>query len=242
VHVSIIHIAKNQFEGQLLLDNMPVSYVSSRLDNIEVTGKPFALVNNNGKSFAGSYVLGMGFILDHQEAQNLISQNPKNKNVILPYLNGRDLNSQPNQYPTRHAIFFRDWGYEKVKEYPECLQIIRDRVYPERQKKTNKKQRDFWWQYKRPTMDLYEAIEPLQRVLVCSNVSSWLSFAFVPTHYVLNVNLCVFVTDKSEDFSLLQNTIHETWARKYSATLETRLKYSVINAYNIVKRVGSKIS
>ena len=48
---------------------------------------------------------------------------------------------------------------------------------------------------------------------------------------VLNVNLTVFATDKIYFFTSLQSTIHETWARKCSATLETRLSYSITDAF-----------
>ena len=49
---------------------------------------------NAGKSFIGSYVLGMGFVLEPEEAQALIAKDPRNKDVLFPYLNGEDLNSR----------------------------------------------------------------------------------------------------------------------------------------------------
>ena len=73
------------------------------------TGTPYRLAANSGKSFIGSYLLGMGFVLEPEEAQALIAKNPKNKDVLFPYLNGQDLNSNPDQAPSRWVINFFDW-------------------------------------------------------------------------------------------------------------------------------------
>jgi len=74
-----------------------------------VEGKPFQLKANEGKSFQGSIVLGMGFVMEPEEAEALIQKNPKNKNCLYPYLNGEDLNSRPDQSPSRWVIQFFDW-------------------------------------------------------------------------------------------------------------------------------------
>ncbi len=55
----------------------------------------------------------MGFILEPDEAQALIVKDAKNKDVLYPYLNGQDLNSNPDQSPSRWAINFFDWPLER---------------------------------------------------------------------------------------------------------------------------------
>ncbi|MBL0266377.1 MAG: hypothetical protein IPQ05_21560 [Leptospiraceae bacterium] len=89
---------------------MQISAISSYLTKqSRVEGNPFQLKANEGKSFIGSYVLGMGFVLEPEEAEALIRKNPKNKNCLYPYLNGEDLNSRPDQSPSRWVIQFFDW-------------------------------------------------------------------------------------------------------------------------------------
>ena len=51
----------------------------------------------------------MGFVLEPEEAQRLIEKDPRNKDVLFPYLNGEDLNSRPDQSPSRWVINFFDW-------------------------------------------------------------------------------------------------------------------------------------
>ena len=55
----------------------------------------------------------MGFVLEPDEAQRLIDKNPRNKDVLFPYLNGEDLNSRPDQSPSRWVINFFDWPLDR---------------------------------------------------------------------------------------------------------------------------------
>ncbi len=79
-------------------------------------GKPYRLKANESKSFQGSIVLGMGFVMTPEEAQALIDKDPRNRDVLFPYLNGEDLNSRPDQSPSRWVINFRDWPLERSAE------------------------------------------------------------------------------------------------------------------------------
>ncbi|MEU0947053.1 DNA methyltransferase, partial [Streptomyces canus] len=96
-----------------VLDGEQVAGITSSLDRkSRVTGRPFRLVANRGKSFQGSNVLGKGFILEPEQAQELIEHNPRNKDVLFPYLNGEDLNSRPDCSASRWVINFHDWPEE----------------------------------------------------------------------------------------------------------------------------------
>ena len=55
-----------------------------------------------------AYVLGMGFVLDPDEAAKWIDANRANAEVLFPYLNGEDLNSRPDASPSRWVIDFND--------------------------------------------------------------------------------------------------------------------------------------
>ncbi|MCI0664799.1 MAG: hypothetical protein L0220_27365 [Acidobacteria bacterium] len=71
---------------------------------------------NANKSFQGSIVLGMGFVLTTEEAHELIAKDTRNRDVLFPYLNGEDLNSRPDQSPSRWVINFRDWPLDRSAE------------------------------------------------------------------------------------------------------------------------------
>src|SRR5690606_5883282 len=63
VEVALVTIHKGSWKGDYVLDGRKVERISPYLDDSEVIGNPFPLKQNEGKSFIGSYVLGMGFVL-----------------------------------------------------------------------------------------------------------------------------------------------------------------------------------
>ena len=71
---------------------------------------------NANQSFIGSYVLGMGFTMSEKEAKAFIAKDPKNAEVLFPYLNGEDLNSSPEQKASRWVINFFDWPLDRDAE------------------------------------------------------------------------------------------------------------------------------
>lgn len=105
---------RGAWTGARLLEGQEVPAISAFLTRPgKVEGKPFRLKANAGKSFIGSYVLGMGFVMTPEEAQGLIDHHPRNADVLFPYLNGEDLNSRWDQSPSRWVINFRDWPLDR---------------------------------------------------------------------------------------------------------------------------------
>ena len=138
LEVSYVWAKKGEWKGEYFLDNQPVKAITPYLTvQSSELGKPYRLEANSGKSFQGSIVLGMGFVLEPVEAKALITKNPKNQDVLFPYLNGSDLNGNPDQSPARWVINFRDWalspehddpqkpkGAPYATDYPDCLEIL----------------------------------------------------------------------------------------------------------------------
>jgi hypothetical protein len=226
VSVNVVHIVKGKIAPPFTLDAKSVQHISSSLDSRKVVGDPYSLAVNRAKSFIGYFVNGMGFVLSPKEAQTLIEKDLRNENVLFPYLSGQDLNTSPNQSPSRWVINFFDWPLEKAETYTEPMAIVREKVYPVRAKVRRKAHREYWWHYgdKRPA--LYEAIKPLSRVLITAQVSKYSLFAFHRNDIVFTHKIIVFPFEDVHWFAILQSDIHECWARTYSSTLETRMSYT----------------
>jgi len=236
VYVSVVNIFKGEFLGVKLLDGKIVCNISPSLEDVEPLDDPIALENNSNRSFQGSIVLGMGFVLTKEEAEVLIAGNNHNIEVIFPYLNGLDLYSSPSQNPSRYVINFFDWSLQIASNYPECLSIVRSRVYPERQKinannAIGRKRKEKWWQFGSPAISLYKAIDGQRKVLVKTQVSSTWAFCFVENHIVFDQRLIVFVGEEFSNFSFLQSFIHWAWAKRYSSTLKQDMSYTPSTTY-----------
>jgi hypothetical protein len=231
LEVAHVWVHQGRWQGDFFLDEQPTQGITSFLTPPgSVTSPPYRLKANEDKSFQGSIVLGMGFVLAPEEAQQLIAKDPRNKNVLFPYLNGEDLNSRPDQSPSRWVINFFDWPLEQesapegytgavAADYPDCLAIIEAKVKPERMKlKDNNdglRRKRYWWQYGRVTPALNHTIAGLERVLVVSLVTHHVGFGFVPANQVFAHKLAVFPLNTWSSFALLQSNFHEPWARHY---------------------------
>ena len=68
-----VWLRRGQWNAPFVLDDKPVSGITPFLTEPgTVSGPPHRLAANAGKSFIGSYVLGMGFVLDARRSQRLI--------------------------------------------------------------------------------------------------------------------------------------------------------------------------
>jgi len=192
---------------------------------------PHRLTANQNLSFQGSVVVGLGFTLTPEQAESLISEDLRNKDVIMPYINGRDLNSSPTLSPSRWIINFFDWPLEKAETYVEPMAIVRTQVKPQRDNVRRKAHRQYWWHYgdKRPA--LYEAISSLRRILVVGQTGKYHSFTFLPPGMVYDQKLIIFASQSYSFFALLQSTLHVEWALKRGSTLKRDPVYTPSNCF-----------
>ncbi len=233
VEVNLLAISKGSLAGSAFLDGAPVAAISSRLDD-EAEAEPRRLRQNERKAFIGSYVLGMGFILEPEEAERLIAKNPRNRECLFPFLGGDDLNSQFDLSASRWAIQFDERSEIEAKNYPDLWRIVEQRVYPERSTKDAAKYPRMvneWWKYWNNRRDLTEAIRGKQSVLTRTIHSELHMIARVPTAQVFQHGLVVFVMEDDSSFALLQSNLHEAWVWKHASSLESRNRYTPTDCF-----------
>ncbi|MBD2076988.1 restriction endonuclease [Phormidium sp. FACHB-592] len=247
LEVAHIWIYKGNWSTTAVLEEVVVPSITPYLTvPSKASGKPYRLYRNAGISFEGSKPTGMGFVLEPEEAYALIKKNPKNKDVLFPYLNAEDLNSHPEQSPSRWIINFFDWalnpeqddpknpkGEPYVSSYPDCLKITEEKVKPERTRRNEKG--DFvlrkplpekWWIYGEKRPALYSTIKSMEKVLIIPRVSKFLNISFSKSDLVINDRITVIALEEFANFATLQASIHQTWTLVYQTTLETRGLYT----------------
>jgi len=120
VIVSVIHITNGEYDGNKILDDKRVELITAFLFYGGGHGNPETLKRNLRKSFVGSYVLGMGFTFDDlarnrgvaspiSEMEGLIQNDPRNQEIIFPYIGGEEVNSSPVHSHHRYVINFHAW-------------------------------------------------------------------------------------------------------------------------------------
>jgi hypothetical protein len=227
VNVSLVVIHKGNWTGKLMLGTKNVPHISSFLDEQGEIGAPLPLTANQKLSYQGSIVLGKGFFLTDEKAAELTAQNPKNFDVVVPRINGQDLNSTPNQVATSWVINFRDMSEKDAQiQYPECFEMLEANVKAIRLKDNRKTYRVHWWQFAEKRRELYQAIVGLKSVIVVARVSKTLAFCIVPCGQVFDEKLVVFALWQPRYFAVLQSTLHHHWAWRLCTTMKSDLTYT----------------
>ncbi|MEN9541385.1 MAG: hypothetical protein RLZZ459_1476, partial [Cyanobacteriota bacterium] len=236
VVVSVVHLLRGAYAGVRLLDKRPVEQITAFLFAKGGHDDPKQLVANAGKSFVGSYVLGMGFTFDDSgqadddtpgipspiaTMERLIAENPKNAEVIFPYIGGEEVNSSPTHAHHRYVINFGERSEEQCRrEWPELMGIVERKVKPERTKNNRESYRRFWWQYAEKRGELAKAISALDKVIVAgAAATTHLSFPILNATQVFSHKLVVFPISQYAWFACMKSRSHGSFAQAFSSTL-----------------------
>ncbi len=234
VSVSEVHIRRASWSGPKILDGEVVRRISPTLDPVgRIEGIPFRLAANRGVAFKGANLNGAGFILSAEEASDLMSANDRNREVISPYLNGRDLSRSPDHGATRWVINFRDWPLERAERFPEVLEIVRTRVKPQRDRLPDYKARvrANWWLYEFYPRELFASISELPRIPAIAYVTKTAMPALINPRQVISQDVVLFASASIELFGLLASHFHWLWTVRYASTLEDRIRYTPTDVF-----------
>lgn len=227
-------------QAMMICDDESVPRISTLLEPAgRVEGKPERLAENARLAFIGCYVLGKGFVLESEEAQGWIEEEPRNAEVLFPYLNGEDLNSRPDCSASRWVIDFNDRGQGEARQYELPWQHVLNEVRSERISKISLSKStpiDGWWKFHRNRPAMRKAIADLDEVLVIALVSKTVMPARVPTGQVFSHALGVFATDSYAQQAVLSSSLHQDWAITYGSTLETRVRYTPSDVFETFPR------
>ena len=238
-----VEIAKvwmqDSWHGPATLDGHAVASISPMLEApSRVSGQPDRLEGLADYCRQGWKLDGLGFLMTPEQAQALIARDPRNGDVLGPYLNGDDVTKDPKHRPSRWAINFRDWSLEEAARYPDCLAIVEELVRPERERNNRAHHRKYWWQFAETRPGLVKVLAGLERVLVVAQTSKFVTPAFVPAQQILSTMLIVFAYDDDFHFGVLSSAMHFWWVEKYASTLETRIRYTPTDVFETFPQPG----
>jgi hypothetical protein len=219
------------------LDGEEVPAIGSDLEPYgRVRGRPKGLRGNEDTGFIGSYVLGLGFTLTFEQKEDLLDHDPRNADVLQPYVIGKDLNQRPDCSASRWIINFRGWSLGRAEEFPDCIDIVYRLVKPFRDRNNRANYRDFWWRYGERRPGLSEALQGLDHVLAMARVSDVILPVRVPNDSVFSEQAVVFALGDFASLALLSSCIHTTWVIRYTSTQETRIRYAPSDVFLTLPR------
>jgi hypothetical protein len=228
--VSLVAIHKGVWDGARMLDGQKVSVISPYFEDSTDIGPPSGLQENNEKIFMGTIWLGEGFLLSRKDIEIMgVERSPG----VRPLLNGQEVNSSPDQTPQRWIINLENYDDLESAELaePVLVERLRELVLPERLAQKNQGAKEKWWRYYRYNRLCYDNLEALETSFVAARTTKHLAFSKTTSGRMFTDALYVLTTNRWDLYAVVQSTLHEVWARKYSGALETRLRYSPTDCF-----------
>jgi hypothetical protein len=182
-------------------------------------------------------------LLSPDEARAMCVAQPKNAEVIFPYLIGEDLVNEPGGRPTRWVIDFGALDQLEARRFSRPFKRVEELVLPDREraaaeertrnatlgKAGNRHHENFlrhWWQLSYARGALLERLGTLSRYIVCSRVTKRPIFAFVSTAIHPSDALAVFPLADDYSFGILQSGLHWGWFKARCSTLKGDWRYT----------------
>jgi hypothetical protein len=192
---------------------------------------------NSKKCFTGQNPVNAGFFLQPEEARVMIEADSKNREVLFPYMIGRDLIEHGG--PTRWIIDFakRDMFAAMRYELPfarvkmEVMPVVMERAEREKKAKGEEVTRytriaQRWWQFYDYRPGTVAAINSVSRYIACSRVTKRAIFEFVSASIHADSSLVIFPLADDYSYGILQSGLHWVWFLARCSTLKGDFRYT----------------
>ncbi len=209
------------------------SALSDRLD----VSQAAVLTVNQGRSYTGQYPRHAGFMLEGHRAKAMIAKNPKNKQVVWPFLVGREMLDE--SLDDRWVIDFQTRTILEAQQFHEPFEHVKAEVLPHVTEKAADERRQTkrttgqdqnwlktWWQHFRPRPELIRKISRLKRYIVCSRVTKRPVFVFISSRIRPGDALSCFVLQDDYSIGVLQSNVHWQWFITKCSKLTERFRYT----------------
>ena len=181
--------------------------------------------------YKGTDFGGEGFVIEENIKDFFINDDFKNNEIIFSLINGQDLNDDYLQISNRCIINFFDWEESKASTYTLPFQHIKTYVKPFRDKSNSDLDKRKWWIFSRRREPLYNKLKLTEQCFASSIVTKYLNLTQTSSEQIFSNATYVFTFEGFYYYLVIQSSIHNEWARKYSSTLETRLRYAPTDCF-----------
>lgn len=186
---------------------------------------------NRGFAFQG-YLPGAKFDISMEEAEQVLARtDAPYAEVVLPYLDGRDIARTIDQKPTRYTVDFGQMSLEEAMRYPAALDLIREHAKDAREESNSYSRNPRWWQFLWPRPDFRGVSGDLRRFVVGTRVAKRILFTWAQADWRPSDSTNMFAFDGDYQMAVLNSSIHTEWARGRSSTLEDRIRYTPSSAF-----------
>jgi len=268
VHVSLVNWIKGKYAGKKILTRQlgndrespweiyELANVNSSLlpDTDVSTAKRLRANNESCVSYHGQTHGHEGFLIEADEARKLLKKNPVLKEVLFPFLIGRELVGNVRSQPERYVIDFAPLDIFEAKRFADLFSIIEKSVLPARQKaakeeeernaealavnpkaKVNLHHKNFlnkWWHLGYSRQEMLAQIKKIPRYIACSGVTKRQIFEFVSSSIHPNDKLQVMALADDYSFGIISSSAHWLWFINKCTTLKADFSYNTESVFD----------
>jgi len=234
VEVSIVNWVREPLDppAAFVLDARPVDGIDTalRASTIPIAGVP-ALAANAGVAFQG-FLPGAAYDITRERAVELLAlDDAPYAEVVLPYLDGRDITRTSDQSPSRFTIDFAQMTLEEAMRYPAALAIVREQAKAARETSNSYSRNPHWWQFLWPRPEFRARAAGLPRFIAGTRVAKRICFVWCEPHWRPSDSTNVFALEGDYAFGVLLSSVHTEWARAQSSTLRVDIRYTPSSAF-----------
>ena len=189
------------------------------------------------RAFNGQYPRHNGFRLTPAEATSMIASDPRNREVVHPFLGGTPMLTVGE--PDEWVIDFQKTDVLTAKAYVLPFARVEKTLLPhvaklaavERAKTGKATGQDqgwlsTWWQHFRSRPDLIQKIGRLPRYMACAEVTKRPIFCFVASTIRPDKTLEAFTFDDDYSFGVLQSGLHTVWFWAKCSNMKSDPRYT----------------
>ncbi|OFY67113.1 MAG: hypothetical protein A3H98_08275 [Bacteroidetes bacterium RIFCSPLOWO2_02_FULL_36_8] len=236
-------------KGNLELHNL--SHINSSLSlQTDVSSANILECNKEPKKcFQGQTHGHEGFLLSIKTAQEIQKENPDYKKILKPFLTGDEFVAKINSQPSRYVIDFSLLGINEAAKYKKLFEIIKKKVLPDREKKSNKQVKinkellkqdahargnkhhinfyNQWWKLSWGREDMVKIKQKLIRWIGCSAVTQRPIFEFISPKINPSHAMILFAFEDDYSFGIIQSKIHWRWFVNRCSSLGETYRYTI---------------
>lgn len=130
-------------------------------------------------------------------------KDPRNAERIFPYIGGEEVNADPEQKHRRYVINFGEFPLDEAGRWKDLLEIVEERVKPERDLDNRASYRNYWWQFAEKRGELATRLATVRSCFAVARVGQHAAFARLDSALVPSEQLVVFPVEEHSFFAVL---------------------------------------
>lgn len=233
-NITIVWASRKRESSSAVLNGLEIPKISKLLtDAASNLSRPEKLDRSIYLSI-GNYFLGSGFLIDDEEARQLLASKPVNSDVIRPYVNGQIINSEPERESGAHIIDFKQLTEKQAKVYSDVWKIALRDIKPERMAKDAVKYPKMvnqWWVHWNDRPELAEKLSTVEHAIALSIVSTYLVPVFLKADQVFSSAVVVWPYEDPALFAVLSSWFHRSWSEWWGSSMIGDFRYSLSDCF-----------